>query len=53
MFSAIRGFMDISSTLWRILYYIVMIIFILIGLYFIFGVLPMGLKWIIKKVTEK
>jgi hypothetical protein len=53
MFNAIRQFVNISLTLWRILYYIVMIAFILLGLFMVFGVLPMGLRWVIKKITER
>jgi hypothetical protein len=52
MFSAIRSYLNISLSLWRILYYFVMIVFIITGIFFVLGVLPMGLRWIIKKITE-
>lgn len=52
LFTAIKNYMEISVSLWTIIYYLVVIIYILIALFFILGVLPMGLRWIIKKITE-
>jgi hypothetical protein len=52
LLTSVRSFMSISVTFWRIVYYMIMIVFILTGIFFVLGVLPMGLKWIIKKITE-
>ncbi len=48
---SVVAFQDITVNIWRILYLVMAIALILFDITMVIGVLPLGLRWIIKKVT--
>lgn len=49
---SIAQLVSINIDIWKILYYMFLIVSIIVAVVFIVGFLPLSLKWILKKITE-
>jgi hypothetical protein len=51
VFQAVASLVSINIDIWKILYYLFLIIAIIVAVVVIVGFLPLSLKWILKKIT--
>jgi hypothetical protein len=50
--TSVATLISINLDIWKVLYYLFLIMAILVAVIFIVGFLPLSLKWILKKITE-
>jgi len=49
---AVASLVSINIDIWKVLYYLFLIVAIIVAVVFIVGFLPLSIKWILKKITE-